>query len=265
MSPLHNLLEKALTKSHLVLLGNWTPHYWKLNAYINEFWAEGKSRKLLWYPDSSAHLKESYTSQLLLNTMYHKTLSKLFYKVKTWSWTTNESAAFEFCSVVKVSPPAEEESWSDRLPEFEEFSMAVCDGILCNTLNNCMRSKITEIKYLWKHKNGAYRDLSARCLLNLPPQICSRGVPKISPNPRLVFLFSVRGDAGLAETAEPGSVATKYCPKQKLPFQGQEKELDMITNSIVKQSRKVRNILDTKSHVGQCWIISSLLHKYLAH
>ena len=104
-------------------------------------------------------------------------------------------------------------------------------------------------------KNRAYRDLSARCLLNLPPQICSRGffgVPKISPNPRLVFLFSVRGDAGLAETAEPGSVATKYCPKQKLPFQGQEEELDMITNSIVKQSRKVRNILDTKSHVGQC-------------
>ena len=48
---------------------------------------------------------------------------------QTWSWTTNVSVALEFCSVVKVSPPAppppppEEESWSDRLPELEEFSI----------------------------------------------------------------------------------------------------------------------------------------------
>ena len=39
------------------------------------------------------------------------------------------SVAFEFCSVVNVSPPAEDESWSDRLPEFEEFSITVCAGI----------------------------------------------------------------------------------------------------------------------------------------
>ena len=53
----------------------------------------------------------------------------LKFSLQTWSWTTNVSVAFEFCSVVNVSPPpAAEESWSDRLPEFEEFSIAVCEG-----------------------------------------------------------------------------------------------------------------------------------------